>query len=192
MRNASLLLVSALLASAACRPSGDRVDATESGAVAPSGAPASRSTHDPVAKGAEKATPETLPTNLAVAPGESEAMENDTGNLAANAVDTNKSASPAPTIPGQYRDSWGMVPADCEPGRSDAKGLIRIGDRTIRFYESTATLKEQRPSVATSFSGEFSFTGEGMSWTKVMTLALQGNRLTRTEDDQRYTYTRCP
>ncbi len=84
-----------------------------------------------------------------------------------------------------------MVPADCEPGRSDAKGLITIGEKTIRFYESTATLKEQRPAIATSFSGLFGFTGEGQTWQKVMTLTRTGSTLKRAEEEGNFTYKRC-
>ena len=97
----------------------------------------------------------------------------------------------ASMIPGQYRGRWGMVPADCDRNRSDAKGAITIGERTIIFYESTATLKERRPSIATSFAGRFAFTGEGQSWEKVQVLTRTGDRLVRAEDGGRFTYTRC-
>ncbi len=97
----------------------------------------------------------------------------------------------ASMIPDQYRGRWGMVAADCEPGRSDAKGLITIGEKTIRFYESTATLKEQRPAIATSFAGLFAFTGEGQSWQKVMTFTRTGDTLKRAEEEGTFTYKRC-
>jgi hypothetical protein len=97
----------------------------------------------------------------------------------------------AALIPAQYRGRWGMVPADCTSTRGDAKGLITVGDRTIRFYESTATLKEQRPAIATSFSGLFGFTGEGQTWAKVMTFTRIGDMLKRAEEDGSYTYKRC-
>lgn len=97
----------------------------------------------------------------------------------------------AAAIPAQYRGRWGMVPADCEASRSDAKGLITIGNKTIRFYESTATLKEQRPAIATSFSGLFGFTGEGQTWEKVMTLTRTDDTLKRAEAEGNFTYKRC-
>jgi len=96
-----------------------------------------------------------------------------------------------PYFPAQYRGRWGMVPGDCTSTRGDAKGLITIGDSTIRFYESIATLKEQRPAIATSFSGLFSFTGEGQSWIKVMTFTRTGNSLKRADSDGNFSYTRC-
>ncbi|MCY7338867.1 MAG: hypothetical protein LH465_02775 [Sphingomonas bacterium] len=94
-------------------------------------------------------------------------------------------------IPAQYRDRWGMVAADCTSTRGDTKGLMTIGDTSIRFYESTATLKAQRPSIATSFSGQFDFTGEGQTWTKVMTFTRTGNNLKRADGDGNYSYQRC-
>lgn len=94
-------------------------------------------------------------------------------------------------IPAQYRGRWGMGAADCTSTRGDAKGLITIADRTIRFYEAIATLKEQRPAIATSFAGHYGFTGEGQTWEKVVTLTRTGNTLKRADDEGSYNYTRC-
>ena len=94
-------------------------------------------------------------------------------------------------IPAQYHGRWGMVPADCTSTRGDAKGLIMIGEKTIKFYEATATLKEQRPAIATSFAGNFGFTGEGQTWEKVQTLTRTGDKLKRAEETGTFTYTRC-
>ena len=55
----------------------------------------------------------------------------------------------------------------------------------------TATLKERRPAIATSFSGLFGFTGEGQTWEKVMTFTRSGDTLTRAEDEGSFTYKRC-
>ena len=84
-----------------------------------------------------------------------------------------------------------MVAADCTSTRGDAKGLITVGDTSIRFYESTAALQEQRPAIATSFSGVFVFTGEGQTWERVMTFTRTGDTLKRAEANGSYTYTRC-
>jgi hypothetical protein len=134
---------------------------------------------------------ETLPPDESVA-------SNDEGNASLNEADDAGSEQPSPPgtpeasmIPGQYRGRWGMVAADCEQGRSDAKGLITIGEKTIRFYESTATLKQQRPAIATSFAGLFAFTGEGQSWQKVMTFTRTGDTLKRAEEEGTFTYKRC-
>lgn len=94
-------------------------------------------------------------------------------------------------IPAQYRGRWGMVAGDCTSNRGDAKGLIAIGERMVRFYESQATLKEQRPARATSFSGLFAFEGEGEKWQKVMTFTRAGDTLLRAEEGGRFTYRRC-
>ncbi len=139
--------------------------------------------------------------------GDVEILPPDEGNdatAAANAANGNNEADdagseePSPPgtpeaalIPSQYRGRWGMVAADCDQSRSDAKGAITIGERSIMFYESRATLKERRPAIATSFSGLFSFTGEGQTWQKVMTFTRTGDTLKRAEETGTFTYTRC-
>ena len=40
--------------------------------------------------------------------------------------------------PGQYRGRWGINAADCDQRRSDTKGAITIGERSMIFYESRA------------------------------------------------------
>lgn len=189
MRN---LLTLALLACTllACRPAGDRADSSEalSEAGATGAAPA-RGGGDPVIRGAEKATAETLPDNLATAEGNPAAPTN---TAASPAVGEEQGDTPGPAIPAAYRGRWGMVAADCTSTRGDNKGLITIGERTIKFYEATATLSEQRPAIATSFSGLFNFTGEGMNWTKVQTLTRIGDSLTRAEHEGTFRYSRCP
>jgi len=99
--------------------------------------------------------------------------------------------TPGGVIPALYQGRWGMVPADCTSKRGDAKGLMTIGDTSIKFYESTATLTERRPAIATSFSGLFAFRGEGQAWEKVMTFTRTGDSLKRAEKDGSYTYRRC-
>lgn len=151
------------------------------------------------------------PNNIAIDEGNSlnadiETLPPDEGNeetAAANSGGLNEaddagSEQPSPPntseasmIPGQYRGRWGMVVADCDRNRSDAKGAMTIGERNIVFYESKATLKEQRPAIATSFAGLFAFTGEGQSWEKVMTFTRTGNTLKRAEETGTFTYTRC-
>jgi hypothetical protein len=130
-----------------------------------------------------------------------ETLPPDEGNeetAAANAAGMPVPPNPVPpdqaqgaTIPAQYHGRWGMVPADCTSTRGDAKGLITIGDTTVKFYEAVAALKERRPSTGTSFSGLFSFTGEGQNWEKVMTFTRTGDTLKRAEEAGTFTYTRC-
>lgn len=123
-------------------------------------------------------------------------VTNEVGAL--NEADDAGSEQPSPPdtpeasmIPDQYRGRWGMTAADCDRSRSDAKGAITIGEKTILFYESRATLKERRPSTAPSFSGLFAFTGEGQNWEKVMTFTRTGDTLKRAEETGTFTYTRC-
>jgi hypothetical protein len=121
-------------------------------------------------------------------------IELNSGSDASNAVgdlDDRGSEPKAAMIPAQYQGRWGMVAADCTSTRGDAKGLISITGDKIRFYESTATLKEQRPAIATSFAGLFGFTGEGQTWEKAMTFTRSGDTLTRAESEGNFTYKRC-
>jgi hypothetical protein len=149
---------------------------------------------DPVVEDAENA--DGLEQVVAEANAAADAIRN-TADETPPAPGTNQSEPSPPdpvpggVIPARYQGRWGMVPADCTSTRGDAKGLITIGDTRIRFYESTATLTEQRPAIATSFSGQFAFRGEGQAWEKVMTFTRTGDRLTRAEEEGTYTYTRC-
>ena len=123
---------------------------------------------------------------------ETGAPVNNTAGSGLNEADDAGSEMPSTLfIPAQYRGRWGMVPADCTSTRGDAKGLMTVGDTSIRFYESVASLQEQRPATATSFSGVFGFTGEGQTWERVITLTRTGNTLKRAQADGNFTYTRC-
>jgi hypothetical protein len=72
----------------------------------------------------------------------------------------------AQDIPATMRGRFGLVPADCTSTRGDAKGLVTIADKTMRFYESVATLKSSKPVSATQLRGSFAYTGEGMEWSR--------------------------
>ncbi len=150
--------------------------------------------NDPVAEDAENAA--NLDAVVARANAVAEAVQ-ENADESPPAPGTNGAvpspALPAPgaIIPARYQGRWGMVPADCTSTRGDAKGLIVVGDTSIKFYESTATLTEQRPAKATSFSGLFAFRGEGQSWEKVMTFTRSGDTLERAEEEGRFTYRRC-
>ena len=114
-------------------------------------------------------------------------------NVGLNEADDGGSEDPNQLfIPAQYAGRWGLVAADCTSTRGDAKGLIAIGDTSIRFYEAVASLKEQRPAVGTSFAGLFAFAGEGQNWEKVMTFTRTGDTLKRAEESGTFTYRRCP
>ncbi len=110
------------------------------------------------------------------------------------------SATPTPTIPKAMQGKWGMVPADCEKGRSDAKGLLIVGPTTLTFYESVGTLKTVEQLGDTSLDAQFAFTGEGTSWTQEEMLELEdgGRTLSRSETGAPeagggpFSYSRCP
>ena len=127
---------------------------------------------------------ETLPPDETATPVNAAAPE--------ESEDDSESSPPTAAIPAQYRGRWGLTANDCAPGRSDAKGLMTVGQNSIRFYESRASLQEQRPAIATSFSGVFSFEGEGQSWERVITLTRTGDTLKRAQADGTFTYRICP
>ena len=101
--------------------------------------------------------------------------------------------APAAAIPAALHGRWGMAPADCTSTRGDAKGLLVVSGDELRFYESVATPIRNVQKSADSFSADFAFTGEGQSWTKFQTLALQDDKLVRTESSPMasFTYVRC-
>ncbi len=106
--------------------------------------------------------------------------------------DSNEAAAATtPVIPAELRGRWGMVAADCTSTRGDAKGLITISEKTVKFYEALATLKEVRPATARGFSGQYDFSGEGQTWQRPMNFSRVGNTLKRADDEGNYSYTRC-
>ena len=104
----------------------------------------------------------------------------------------------AATIPIPLQGRWGMVPADCTSTRGHAKGLLTIGPRQLRLYESVATLELETARSERMIRGQFEFTGEGMTWTRDETLSVSGDTLTRTSrggdepgSEGPFTYSRC-
>lgn len=100
-------------------------------------------------------------------------------------------------IPREYQGRWGLLAADCTSTRGDAKGLLIINGRTLRFYESVGTLRERKPASANEFTGVFDFTGEGMTWQRTITLERNADKLRRVEEGSEQgpvdlTYTACP
>lgn len=86
--------------------------------------------------------------------------------------------APSLTIPAAFHGRWGMVTADCDPARDDAKGLVTISAGEIEYYESVARPARLSESSADRLKGVFAFTGEGMEWKREMTLSLSGDSLT--------------
>ena len=101
-------------------------------------------------------------------------------------------------LPPALHGRWGMVAADCEPGRADAKGLLEIGPRRLKFYESVGTLAKLTEMEPTRIRGAFNFMGEGMTWDRDVTLDVQdgGKVLIRREygdnaEPGPFRYTKC-
>ena len=114
----------------------------------------------------------------------------------------NSSASPQPaagtapavaSIPAAFHGRWGLTPGDCTSTRGDNKGLLTITATELRFYESRAVPTANTQSTSDSFSADFSFTGEGMTWKKYQTLERRGTELVRTESNPMasFTYAKC-
>src|SRR3954464_6161192 len=89
--------------------------------------------------------------------------------------------APETKIPAALQGRWGLTPADCVPGRADAKGLLIVTSDDLHFYESRAVPAADVVSDGDSISGNFAFTGEGQSWTKYEALKVNKTVLTRTE-----------
>jgi len=139
---------------------------------------------DPVATGANQTAG--LPDINAVAPSADGGPHNQT-----------EAAKPLPPaaarIPAALQGRWGLTPADCMPGRPDAKGLLEISEGGLRFYESRAVPSADVAGDENSIGGNFAFTGEGQSWTKYEALKLDKAVLTRTETkpSASFTYAKC-
>ena len=96
-------------------------------------------------------------------------------------------------IPVSLQGRWGLSPMDCTSKRGDAKGLLVIGPAELRFYESRAVPGRDVQNGTDSIIGNFTYTGEGQTWTKFEALKLNGEELVRTESNPvaSFTYARC-
>src|SRR5690606_9685670 len=79
----------------------------------------------------------------------------------------------ASEIPAATRGRWGLAAADCEPARSDAKGLLTIDATRLEFYESVGTLDAIEEAGPTRIRAAFDFEGEGMTWEREIVLDVQ-------------------
>ena len=102
-------------------------------------------------------------------------------------------AQAAAKIPAALHGRWGLSPGDCTSTRGDAKGLLIVGPDELRFYESRAVPAANTQASADSISGDFTFTGEGQTWTKFQSLSIQRDGLVRTESNPMasFTYAKC-
>lgn len=124
---------------------------------------------------------------------EIETLPPDEGND--QTAEANAAEAPAAAIPAAFQGRWGMTPGDCTSTRGDPKGLIIVDEDGIKFFESEATLTKVTLNAPENFTGTFTFTGEGESWSNSQNLKLIGssNTLIRKQSDvaQPFTYKRC-
>lgn len=103
-------------------------------------------------------------------------------------------------IPEVIRGRWGLVPADCTSAKGDAKGLVTIGAKSMKFYESRAVLEKVNDADADGLKATFGFTGEGQTWKLDVALEVEGDhneKLFRKDTGPdaapgTLEYTRCP
>ena len=103
---------------------------------------------------------------------------------AITATNTAPATNPATAaIPAALQGRWGLVAADCTSDRGDAKGLLVIDSTSLKFYESVGRIDSISAASATRLRASFSFTGEGMNWTRdeVLDAQNQGKTLIRRE-----------
>ena len=180
----ALLCTAAFLSLIACRPAGDSAKSGE--AVAKSGAPGGGPTGksgDPVSDDVENVT---LPPD---------------GSRQEGVPPATTTVAKPTSIPAQFHGRWGINAADCERGRSDAKGLMVVDDARLVFYESRGVLDRiDSNTPANRLVANYGFRGEGQEWERVETLTVRGQKLDRLSSpvaDQSepivpLTYTRCP
>jgi len=97
------------------------------------------------------------------------------------AAPATQAPAPAAKIPSALQGRWGLTPADCTTSRGDEKGLLIVGGDQLRFYESRAVPTADIQTDDNSISGDFTFTGEGQTWTRFESLKRQKQELVRTE-----------
>lgn len=97
-------------------------------------------------------------------------------------------------LPAAFHGRWGLVPADCEAGRSDAKGLITVAPKLLTFYESRGVPETITQTAPNAVSMDVAYTGEGQSWRKTVRLSTRDAVLVHEEDEPMLsqTYRRCP
>lgn len=135
--------------------------------------------------------------NLAAAPAEVDVLPADESVITPTNELENGAAEPvndaATAIPASLHGRWALTPGDCTSTRGDAKGLLIVSGDGLKFHESVGKPAGTLKTSADSASGDFAFTGEGMTWKRYEALELQDNKLVRTESSPMasFTYARC-
>jgi hypothetical protein len=106
--------------------------------------------------------------------------------------------TPVKAMPAAMQGRWGMTANDCDPARSDAKGLLVVGADSLGFYESRAMLREAAALGSDAVRATFAYRGEGMEWEAEDTFrliqdgAVLVRRSTGAEPSEPFEYRRCP
>lgn len=84
-------------------------------------------------------------------------------------------------VPDAMHGRWGLVALDCTSTLGDAKGLMTVGPRDIKFYESVAKIGMVNGATRNHIRAAFTFSGEGQTWTQDVVLDLRedGKKLVR-------------
>ena len=105
--------------------------------------------------------------------------------------------SSSAAIPIEMHGRWGLTPADC--AKDGAEGLLTVSPDKLTFYESVGELADVTARTEDRVRATFGFSGEGMEWTRDVTLTLEedGRTLVRREQGAEaspgaFKYTRCP
>lgn len=139
----------------------------------------------------DEPTPQQIDTAIANAKQEAKVAEAQA--LPAPAPAAVASPIPAATIPAAMIGRWGLVANDCDPTRTDAKGLMTIGLGELRFYESRAVPRNSQAVGESEWTTELDYTGEGQTWTERTTFTVKdGGRTLVRRADGAWTYQRCP
>ncbi len=114
------------------------------------------------------------------------------------ASETSEPPAVASTIPAAMHGRWGLVPKDCTSTAGDAKGLLVVSAKQMKFYESVARLAKVKSSGEETIRATFGYSGEGQSWTQDVDLNLTAGGKTLVRQDHGpdalpgpLTYTRC-
>jgi hypothetical protein len=105
--------------------------------------------------------------------------------------------TPIEAMPAAMHGRWGMTANDCDPARSDAKGLLVVGADSLGFYESRATLRKAAALGPDAVRATFAYRGEGMEWEAEDTFrliqdgAVLVRRSTGAEPSEPFEYRRC-
>ncbi len=114
-------------------------------------------------------------------------------NIATKPASASALPAPAVAIPAALHGRWALTPGDCTTTRGDAKGLLLVTADRLQFYESRAVPARNVQTSKDSLSADFTFTGEGQTWTKYEAITLEDDKLVRTESNPMasFTYARC-